>query len=152
MSYIPRNQLYRSLYERVIEILPDEVASRLTNLVYLMMGIYLARKVQTGLIAGKIPLRIKRVSIIRRLERFLDNGAVRVRSWYKRVAVGLLEAAASSGRMALIIDGTKVSFHHQLLMVAVGYHGRALPIAWRWVAHARDHSSQKQQLALLWGS
>jgi hypothetical protein len=149
MSYIPRNPLYRSLYERVIEILPDEVDSRLTNLVYLMMGIYLARKVQTGLIAGKIPLRIKRVSIIRRLERFLDNGAVRVRSWYKRVAVGLLEAAAANGRIALIMDGTKVSFHHQLLMVAVGYHGRALPIAWMWVAHARGHSSQKQQLALL---
>jgi len=149
MRHIPPSQLYRSLYGRLSEVLPDEIDSRLTNLVYLMMGIFLAKKVQTGVIATKIPLRVKRVSIIRRLERFLDNGGVRVRGWYERVAVGLLQAAATSGRIALILDGTKVSFHHQLLLVAVAYHGRALPIAWSWVPHARGHSTQAQQLALL---
>jgi Transposase DDE domain len=149
MRYIPPSQLYRSLYERLIQLLPNEVDSRLTNMVYLMLGIFLAKKVQTGVIATKVPLRVKRMSIIRRLERFLDNGKVRVRGWYESVAVGLLQAAASSGRVALIIDGTKVSFHHQLLMVAIVYHRRALPIAWTWVAHARGHSTQAQQLALL---
>ena len=118
-------------------------------MVFVMMGIFLAKKVQTGLIASKVPLRVKRVSIIRRLERFLDNGAVRVRAWYETVAVGLVQAAAASGRVQLIIDATKVSFHHQLLIVAVAYHGRALPIAWTWVPHARGHSTQHQQLALL---
>ena len=34
-------------------------------------------------------------------------------------------------------------------MVAVVYHGRALPIAWTWVRHARGHSTQTVQLALL---
>ena len=140
MRYIPPSQLYRSLYERLIQLLLNEVDSRLTNMTYLMMGIFLAKKVQTGVIATKVPLLVKRVSIIRCLERFLDNGQVRVRGWYERVAVGLLQAAASSGQIVLIIDGTKVSFHHQLLMVAVAYHGRALPIAWTWVPHARGHS------------
>jgi hypothetical protein len=118
-------------------------------MVYLMMGIFLAKKVQTGVIASKVPIRVKRVSIIRRLERFLSNGAVRVRAWYETVAVQLLSAAASSGHVALIIDATKVSFHHQLVLVAVAYHRRALPIAWTWVPHARGHSTQGQQLALL---
>jgi len=90
------------------------VDSRVTNLVYLMMGIFLAKKVQTGVIATKVPLRVNRPSIIRRLERFLDNGGVRVRAWYESVAVGLLQAAAAGGWITLIIDGTKVSFHHQL--------------------------------------
>jgi hypothetical protein len=116
---------------------------------YLMLGIFLAKKVQTGVMASKVPVRVKRVSIIRRLERFLSNGAVRVRAWYETVAVGLVQAAATSGRITLIIDGTKVSFHHQLLLVAVAYHGRALPIAWTWLPHARGHSSQQHQLALL---
>ena len=149
MRHIPPSQLYRSLYERLVKLLPDEIDSRLTNMVYLLMGIFLTKKVQTGIIATKVPLRVKRVSIIRRLERFLDNGSVRVRHWYASVAVSLLQAAAASGGLTLIIDGTKVSFHHQLLMVAVAYHGRALPIAWTWVPHARGHSMQAQQLAVL---
>jgi hypothetical protein len=149
MRHIPPPALYRSLYGRLIKLLPKECDSRVTNMVYLMMGIFLAKKVQTGVIASKVPLRVKRVSIVRRLERFLDNGAVRVRAWYASVAVGVLQAAAASGCIALIIDGTKVSFHHQLLMVAVAYHGRALPIAWTWIPHARGHSTQQQQLALL---
>jgi hypothetical protein len=149
MRHIPPPPLYRSLYGRLIQLLPEECDSRVTNLVYLMMGIFLSKKVQTGVIATKVPLRVKRPSIIRRLERFLDNGGVRVRAWYESVAVSLLQAAAVSGKLILIIDGTKVSFHHQLLMVAITYHGRALPIAWAWVPHARGHSTQRQQLALL---
>ena len=149
MKHIPPPPLYRSLYERLIALLPDECDSRVTNMVYLMMGIFLAKKVQTGVIASKVPVRAKRVSIVRRLERFLDNGAVRVRAWYESVAVSLLQAASVSGQVLLIIDATKVSFHHQLLMVAVAYHGHALPIAWTWVPHSRGHSTQHQQLALL---
>jgi len=53
------------------------------------------------------------------LERFLDNGAARVRAWYENAVVGLLQGAADSGCIALISDGIKVSFHHQLLMVTV---------------------------------
>jgi hypothetical protein len=119
MRHIRPPPLYRSLYERLIKLLPQECDSRLTNMVYLMMGIFLAKKVQTGIIASKVPVRAKRVSIVRRLERFLDNGAVRVRAWYEKVAVALILAAAASGSLALIIDSTKVSFHHQLLLVAL---------------------------------
>lgn len=149
MRHIPPPALYRSLYTRLIELLPQECDSRVTNLVFLMMGIFLAKQVQTGVIASKVPVRAKRPSIVRRLERFLDNPAVRVRAWYKPVAVGLLQAARTSGQVRLIIDATKVSFHHQLLMVAVAYHGRSLPIAWTWIPHTRGHSTQAQQLALL---
>lgn len=149
MRHIPPPPLYRSLYSRLIKLLPQECDSRVTNMVYLMMGIFLAKKVQTGVIATKIPVRAKRVSIMRRLERFLDNKAVRVRAWYETVSVGLLSAAAASGQVHLIIDATKVSFHHQLVLVAVAYHGRALPIAWTWLPHSRGHSTQRQQLAVL---
>jgi len=148
MRHVPPGQLYRSLHERLAKLRPAEVDSRVTNIVFLMMGIFLSRSVQSGRMASQIPLRIKRVSIVRRLERFLENGAVRVREWYAQVARGLLLAAGASGQVQLIIDGTKVSFQHQLLMVAVAYHGRALPIAWTWVRSGRGHSSQHKQLAL----
>ena len=149
MRHIPPSQLYRSLHGRLVELLPDECDSRVTNLVYLMVGIFLARSVQTGRLATHVPLRVKRVSIVRRMERFLANPRVVVRAWYAPLAHALLTKASRAGQVALIIDGSKVSFRHQLLLVAVAYHGRALPIAWTWVAHGRGHSTQTQQLALL---
>ena len=149
MRHIPASELYRSLYERLMRLRPHEVDSRLTNMVYLMMGILLSRSVQTGRLASRIPLRVKRLSIVRRMERFLENGAVRVREWYASIAGELLAAASASGQVALIIDGTKVSFGHQLLMVAVVYHGRALPIMWTGGCRGRGHRSQHQQLVLL---
>lgn len=149
MRHIPPSQLYRSLYEQMSTLRPDEVDSRVTNMVYLMMGILLSRSVQIGRLASRIPLRVKRQSIVRRMERFLENGSVRVREWYEPIARGLLSAASASGSVGLVIDGTKVSFGHQLLMVAVVYRGRALPVIWTWVKGQRGHSSQHKQLALL---
>ena len=149
MRYIPPTLLYRSLYERLSKLWPNEVDSRVTNMVYLMMGIFLGRTVQTGRLASKIPVRAKRLSLVRRLERFLNNPAVHARVWYEPTMRELLQKAGSSGEVALIIDATKVSFAHQCVMVAVAYHGRALPIAWTWVRQARGHSTQTVQLALL---
>jgi len=48
--------LYRSLYGRLIKLLPLECDSHVINMVYLMMGISLAKKVQTWVIVCKVPL------------------------------------------------------------------------------------------------
>lgn len=61
----------------------------------------------------------------------------------------LLQAAAQTGQIRLIIDATKVAQDHQLLMVALAYRRRALPIAWTWVRVAKGHSSGRKQIALL---
>jgi hypothetical protein len=90
-------------------------------------------------------------STIQRLRRFLDNPAVRVREWYESVARDLLLAQAQSGQsIRLLVDGSKVGFGHQLLMVAIAYRRRAIPIAWTWVKGNRGHSSAAKQLALIW--
>lgn len=144
---IPR--LYSSLYRRLIQIIPDGCESRVTNMALLMLGIVKGRAVQTGKIAAHLPIRAKKQSLVRRLERFLDNGAVRVRAWYAGVAKDLLVAASVAGEVHLIIDSTKVSFNHQLLLVALAYRRCALPIAWTWVPYKRGHSTMHKQLALL---
>jgi hypothetical protein len=144
---IPR--LYSSLYSRLIQIIPDGCDSRVTNMALLMFGIVKGQDVQTGKIAAHLPIRAKKQSLVRRLERFLDNRAVRVREWYAGVAKDLLIAASVAGEVHLIIDSTKVSFNHQLLLVALAYRRCALPIAWTWVPHKRGHSTMHKQLALL---
>ena len=51
--------------------------------------------------------------------------------------------------MILIVDGTKVGFTHQLLMISLAYRRRAIPIAWTWVKQVRGHTTAATQLALL---
>ena len=144
------NRLYHTWFERIRQLRPDEHITRLRNLTWLMVGIYQGRSVHLSDIASKIPGRAKELSIARRLSRFLTNPAVRVREWYTPVARNLIQSMAQTvGEVRLIADGTKVGFNHQLLMIAIAYRRRALPIAWTWVRCAKGHSSARKQLALL---
>ena len=140
---------YRTWQGQFLQWLPDDSDSRMTNLIWLMYGILKAGSVQLNLVARHVPVRAKKLSIVKRLARFLDNGAVRVHEWYRPVAEQLLEAASSSGRLCLVLDASKVAFGHQLLMVAVCYQGRSQPIAWTWLPYAKGHSRTSVQRALL---
>ncbi len=144
------NRLYHTWFERIRQVLPDGRITRLRNFVWLMVGIYQSKSVHLSDIASKIPGRAKELSIVRRLSRFLTNPAVRVREWYVFVARNLIHSMVQTvGEIRLIADGTKVGFNHQLLIVAIAYRRRALPIAWTWVRCAKGHSSARQQRALL---
>lgn len=143
-------QIYCNAKEAMRQLIPEERVTRLRTSTWMLVGIYLSRAVHLRKIAGKIPGYATANSKIRRLSRFLKNPAVRVREWYESQARALLKAAADSqGEVRLIVDGTKVGFGHQLLMVTIAYRRRALPVAWTWVKGARGHSSAVKQRALL---
>jgi hypothetical protein len=115
-----------------------------------MIGIYKSRSVYLSRIAGKIPGQAKLPSVVRRLARLLDNPAIRVREWYEPLASKWLTAQYRAiGEIHLIVDGTKIGFAHQLLIVALAYRKRTIPIAWTWIRHVRGHSTGGKQLALL---
>jgi len=61
----------------------------------------------------------------------------------------ILSRSHNSDSVRLILDSTKIGAGHQLLIVALAYRKRALPIAWTWVKGARGHSMTIKQLALL---
>lgn len=142
-------QLYNTVITKVKQIVPTQHAYRKRNLTWLITGMFHARSVHLSKIANRIPSNSQRESLVRRLSRFIQNPQVRVREWYESVARQLLAAAAEAGEVRLIIDGSKVAFEHQLLMVALAYRRRALPIAWTWVRGAKGHSSAWKQQALL---
>ena len=141
--------VYHIFLTKIQRYIPTGHAYRERNLAWLMTGLYLSRSVHLSRIANQIPGHARRESRIRRLMRFLDNGAVRVRPWYHPVAVYLLREAARTGLIRLIIDTTKVGQGYQLLIVALAYRRRALPIAWTWLRSSRGHSSGQKQVALL---
>jgi hypothetical protein len=144
------NQLYHNLMAQIMQLRPGERITRVRNMVWVMIGIFESKSVHLSKVAMKIPGVANLVSITRRLSRFLSNPAIHVREWYEPVARHWLTAMAISvGEVRLILDATHVGFGHQLLMVALAFRRRAIPIAWTWVKCNRGHSSAPVQLALL---
>jgi hypothetical protein len=144
------NHLYHTSLQQLRQLRPSERITRLRTFAALMSGIMQSKSVQLSQIALKIPSGAKEPSIVRRLERLLDNAAVRVREWYAPLARTWLQSAArTTGEVRLIVDTTKVSFAHQLLMVALAFQRRAIPIAWTCRKGAKGHSSARVQIALL---
>lgn len=145
---MPTQELYHTWNNLISFLLPGERISRKRNLVSLLTGLYQSRSVHLSKIAEKIPGLACLPSRVRRLQRFLENPAVRVREWYEALARSIIQRLAS-GTLRLILDGSKVGFSHQLLLVAIAYRKRAIPLTWTWVKSSRGHSSVRKQLALL---
>src|SRR5512141_2188245 len=147
---MPTNRLYHTWIQRLRELRPEQRITQIRNFALLLYGIYVSKSVTLSKIAVKIPGTAKLLSTFRRLERLLANPAIRVREWYAPIAKAwLARQVAAIGEIRLVVDGTKVGFGHQLLMVALAYRKRAIPIAWTWVKAVRGHSSAAKQLALL---
>lgn len=139
-------------YHRVLKQLcqwwPDERVTRQRNMALLMTGLYLSRAVHMALVVRVWPSRSKEPSLVNRLRRFLDNPRVDVRTWYRPVAVHLLQTFAGQ-RLRLVIDCTKVGFNFRLLTVSVAYRKRTLPLAWSVHRGSRGHVTVEDQLALV---
>ncbi len=144
------NRIYSTWLNALLQLHPEQRITVLRNFAWLMAGIYASRSVHLSRIADELPWLVKVPSATRRLSRLLANKLIRVRWWYEPIARSLIQAQINTlGEVRLIVDGTKVSFNHQLLMVAIAYRQRALPIAWTWIPSKRGHSSAVKQKALL---
>lgn len=147
---MPINHLYATLHQHLKQLRPHERCTRLRNWAWLLTGLFTSRSVHLSKIANTMSTRATLPSATRRLSRLLCNPAVRVRAWQEPLARRLLQqAAVNPGGIRLVLDGSKIGRSHQLLMVALCYRRRALPIAWTWVRSTRGHSSALKQRALL---
>lgn len=144
------NIIYHTWLEKLHQLREHENKARLRTFAYLMAGLYVSSSVHLSKIARKLPGKATNNSITRRLMRILDNRHIQVRAWYEPIARDILQEIANHGlEIRLLVDGSKVGFGHQLLMVAVAYRRRSIPIAWTWVRQKRGHSSAHKQKALL---
>lgn len=146
---MPANRLYDTWFAWARKLLPGERVTRVRNLAWFIVGMYLSQSVHLSRIAAKLPFQVTLCASTQRLDRFLRNKAFRVHVWYRPMAAALLQAVSAQGPVRLIVDGSKVSAQHQLLIVTLAYRKRALPIAWTWVPRRRGHSCANVQLALL---
>jgi hypothetical protein len=149
MTSLPFPHLYSSLRLFIQQTLPDNCPTRLTNVLWMLCGMFLSGSVQLNLIARKVPSRAKKLSTVKRFSRFLDNAQVRPRAWYDPFARWMLLSAASGGKVHLLIDSTKIAFGFRLVIVSVAYRRRSLPLCWTWVNWTVGHSPTWAQVALL---
>jgi hypothetical protein len=142
------SQLYHTWLKKIMQYLPEERVTRQKNLAQMLAGIFASKSVHLSKIACKLPGDAKLTSITRRLDRFLENPAFHVRDWYEPIVKQLLAQRAGQ-EIRLIVDGSKVGFGHQLLMVSIAYRKRSIPLVWMWVRSSRGHSTATRQLSLL---
>ncbi len=143
-------ELYNIWLKKIQSLLPEEDVRRQRNFARIIYGIYKAQSVHLSKIASKLSGESQKLSKVKQIDRFLENDYVKPDEWYQESAKAVLKAIADTGGMIrLIIDGSKVGFCCQLLMVSVAYRRRSIPIAWTWVKHKRGHSTVKRQTSLL---
>lgn len=145
---MPTIELYHNWSRRIRELRPDERITRVRNLSWLLVGLYQSRSVHLSKIAEKIPGAACLPSLTRRVSRLLSNPALNVRRWYEPIARNIIQRVAHD-EVRLIVDASKIGAGHQLMMVAIAYRRRAIPLAWTWVKWSRGHSKSYKQMALL---
>lgn len=147
---MPITKIYHTWKMQIRQLQPTNRITRISNFAWLIAGIFISNSVNLSRISGKIPTSAKLLSTVRRMSRLLDNPEIRVRQWYEPIARQWLETQyRNKGEVHLIVDGTKIGFRHQLLIVCLPYRKRAIPIAWTWVKHVKGHSTAKKHLALM---
>jgi hypothetical protein len=152
------SKYYQEWMKRLEELLPEVRVTQLRVLVLLMLGIAQAGSVQlghVGLQIGRVKgvgtgSKAKRMSRMQRLWRWLSNSRVEVLPWYEAAIVPWVLGLVKNGcELRLVIDGSKVGFGHQLLLIGICYRKRVIPLCWQWVPHQKGHSLVNQQLQLL---
>jgi hypothetical protein len=145
---MPIPELYHTCQKMLKELCPGERITRIRNFSWLMVGLYKSRSVHLSKVAESIPGEAYLPSVTRRLRRLLSNPAIQVRAWYEPLAKMIVQQL-SHREIRLIVDGSKVGFGHQLLLIAIAFRSRSIPLAWTWVKGSRGHSTSHKQMALL---
>lgn len=146
---MPNNlHTYHKTLQQLRQWLPQERITRLRNMALLLLGLQLSGAIHLPLIVRKWPIAGKVPSLTNRLRRFLNNPHVAVRDWYHPLAQQLVNAFAGQ-EIRLVIDCTKVGFHHRMLMIGIAYKKRTLPLAWSVHKGGKGHINVSEQLELL---
>jgi hypothetical protein len=120
------------------------------NLALLSLGITLARTCTISMVAERLWVVGKADSVERRLQRFLSNSRVRVDvccgAWSRWV---LAHLQPHSSQIVLLVDETKLADHLSIMVVALAYRKRAIPLAWRCYHQEKWPCSQAELVCRL---
>lgn len=141
--------LYRRIDGTLAEFLPDLHRYRRRNLAWMITGIHKAQHVYLSKIADHRVGSARLESKIMQLRRLLMNEAVEPGRYYFPVARKLLEqAACEHERLRLLLDIVELSGSRKILMLALAYRRRALPLLWH-VWRGKGKTDAQRQIDFL---
>jgi hypothetical protein len=141
-------RLYHKIFRQLSQWMPGERITRVRNGALLVVGLYLGKAVHMAHIVREWPLPGKELSLVNRLQRFLDNDRVEVVNWYRPVIKPILNRLAGQP-IRLVMDVTKVGLGHRMTMIGLAYRRRTLPIAWKVVKGPKGHVGYQTTIQLL---
>jgi hypothetical protein len=141
--------------EELRQRLPAQRKTQRGKLALLVATMLHARTANLMALAASLPRSTERADMrYQWIARFIDNEHVDCDAVMEPFAREVLAKAARAGRVTLIMDQTKASDRHQILMLSLRFGERALPLAWRVEATegAIGFNCQKTLLAaiVLW--
>jgi hypothetical protein len=121
------------MHQTLCQHLPQELNKpQRDNLSWVIAGLHEAEHVHLSKkIASKRVGAAQLESKTKQVRRFLANEAVNPQRCYAPAAKLLLRAAVSSdGPIRLLVDTLELSGERQVLIAAIAYRRRALPVCW----------------------
>lgn len=111
---------------------PDQRKTQREKLALLIATMLDVRSANLMALAAALPRPAERADMrYQWISRFIDNAHVVSDEVMAPFALEVLERAAERGPVVLIMDQTKASDRHQILMLSLRWGERALPLAWR---------------------
>lgn len=142
---------YDAVKTKLSQELPEfwqEHPEWMTNLSLMVSAIVKADDLTQSAIAAEMPLPAQETSLCQRQRRWLMNEHVAIRDCYEPIIRRFIDAA-SQRTLPLILDTTSAGRGCHLLTAAIGYHQRAVPIAWMGGEGSRGHTDAATQAELL---
>ena len=136
------------------QLLPDALSTRRRALAQMITGLHLAEHVHLSKVAGRIAGTAQLESKTRHLRRFLGNEDVDPERFYSPVRDRVIKwttqgaETEGSGPVRLLVDTVELSGERQVLMAAIAYRRRALPICWETYRRG-GVTNAEQQISLL---
>jgi hypothetical protein len=122
--------LYNRLFAYLRAVHPEPHVKRISNWVWIIVGMILSHSVQLSQIAQHVPTNAEAAGRIMQIRRWLSNRLVRVEPFYRPLIKAVLSQWA--GRAAyVILDTTSVNHGKlQVLRLSLAHGLRALPLTW----------------------
>lgn len=142
---------YDAVKNKLRQLLPEqwkEGESRMINLSLIVSAIPKAKELTQNAIAAEMPISAQDTSLAQRQRRWSINEQLDERGCYRPLIEPFLQAL-SRATIPLILDTTEMGVNCHVLMVAVGYQRRALPVVWQAGEGSRGHTDGQQQVGLL---
>jgi len=142
-----RHRVYTKVKKTLKQMMKLDHQGQVVTLAMMISGIILSRNAQLSVMSSEVPTETKEKSIEMRMRRWVKDD-LDVEAMYMPFARQILEAL-SHMPLVLVMDGSQAGRGCMVLMVAVLYQKRALPIAWLVYKGKKGHASADRHIQTL---